>query len=132
MLVAGGIGFDKEPLPVLTPVPLVAVPPIPVSVFDFWLVVASSVSLVPCARVPALLPSTSNVASRQDVFTLVIASTSRARFSRHLPNGTRLRLKHMKSLTKINGANHASGYKSVAKFVQGPPGEDGARAKLKE
>src|SRR5450759_472096 len=56
-----------------------------------------------------------------------LASTSRARFSRHLPNGTRLRLTHMKSLTKINGANHASGYKSVAKFAQGPRGEDGLR-----
>jgi hypothetical protein len=28
VLVAGGIGCDKEPFPVLTPVPLVAVPPI--------------------------------------------------------------------------------------------------------
>jgi hypothetical protein len=118
VLVAGGIGFDKGPLPVLTPVPLVAVPPIPVPVFDFWLLAAPSVSLVPCARLPALLPSTSNVASRQDVFTVVIASTSRTRFSRHLPNGTRLIIIHMKSLTKINGANHASGYKSVAKFAQ--------------
>jgi hypothetical protein len=118
VLVAGGIGCDKGPLPVLTPVPLVAVPPIPVPVFDFWLVAEPPGSPVPCAWAPALLPSTSNVASRQDVFTLVIASTSRARFSRHLPNGTRLRLKHMKSLTKINGANHASGYKSVAKFAQ--------------
>ena len=40
MLVAGGIGCDKEPFPVLTPVPLVAVPPIPVPVFGFWLVAA--------------------------------------------------------------------------------------------
>ena len=101
MLVAGGIGFDKGPLPVLTPVPLVALPPIPVSVFDFWLLAAPPVSPVPCARVPALLPSTSTVASRQDIFTIVIAS-----------------IIHMKSLTKINSANHASGYKSVAKFAQ--------------
>ena len=118
MLVAGGIGFDKGPLPVLTPDPLVALPPIPVSVFEFWLVVALPVSPVPCARVPALLPSTSTVASRQDVFTIVIASTSRTRFSRHAPYGTGSIVIHMKSLTKINGANHASGYKSVAKFAQ--------------
>ena len=120
MLVAGGIGCDKGPLPVLTPVPLVAVPPIPLS------------SLVPCARVPALLPSTSTVASRQDVFTIVIVSTSRTRFSRHAPYGTGSMITYMKSLTKINGANHASGYKSVAKFAQGPRGEDGAGAKMKE
>ena len=109
MLVAGGIGFDKGPLPVLTPVPLVAVPPIP-----------ESVSLMPCARVPALLPSTNTVANRQDVFTVVIASTSRTQFSRHAPYGTGSMVTHMKSLTKINGANHASGYKSVAKFAQRP------------
>jgi hypothetical protein len=82
---------------------------------------------VPCARVPALLPSTSTVASRQDVFTVVIASASRTRFRRHAPYGTGSLITHMKSLTKINGANHASGYKSVAKFAQGPRGEDGLR-----
>jgi hypothetical protein len=36
----------------------------------------------------------------------------------------------MKSLTKINGANHASGYKSAAKFAQGPPGEDGGQGEI--
>ena len=72
MLVAGGIGCDKEPFPVLTPVPLVAVPPIPAPVFDFWLVAAPPVSPAPCAWAPALLSSTSNVASRVTIFALVI------------------------------------------------------------